>query len=155
MAQQERFAAVFEQRQGVPFEARHNLTAAQYQQTFDQLVGKGFRPVVVSGYAVNGQERFAAVFEKRQGERFEARHNLTAAQYQQTFDDLAGKGFRPVVLSGYAVKGQERFAAVFEQRNGSAFEARHNLTAAQYQQTFDDLVGQGFRPVVISGYAIG
>jgi hypothetical protein len=103
----------------------------------------------------NGSERFAAVFEQQDGPAFQARHGLTAAQYQQTFDQLVGQGFRPVVVSGYSVGGQDRFAAVFEQKSGPAFQARHGLTAAQYQQTFDQLVGQGFRPVIVSGYSAG
>jgi hypothetical protein len=45
-----------------------------------------------------------------------------------------------------------RFAAVFVQSTGPAFEARHNLTSDQYQQTSNDLVGKGFRPTVVSGY---
>jgi hypothetical protein len=53
------------------------------------------------------------------------------------------------------VNGQERFAAVFEQRQGPQFQARHNITSAQYQQFFDDLVPQGFRPVIVNGYPEG
>ena len=88
---------------------------------------------------------FAAVWEQDGGPAFEARHNLTADQYQQTFDQLVGQGFRLTCVSGYSLGGQERFAAVWAQDGGPAFEARHNLTADQYQQTFDQLVGQGFR----------
>jgi hypothetical protein len=49
----------------------------------------------------------------------------------------------------------EHFAAVFEQRQGPSFQARHGLTSAQYQQFFDDLVPQGFRPTIVSGYSAG
>jgi hypothetical protein len=149
------FAAVWEQAGGGAFQARHNLTAAQYQQTFDQLVGQGFRPRAVSGYAVGGEPRFAAIWEQGGGPAFQARHNLTTAQYQQTFDQLVGQGFRPRAVSGYAVGGEPRFATIWEQAGGPAFQARHNLTAAQFQQTFDQLVGQGFRLRAISGYAVG
>ena len=149
------FAAIWEQGGGPAFQARHNLTAAQYQQTFDQLVGQGFRPRAVSGYAVGGEPRFAAIWEQGVGPAFQARHNLTTAQYQQTFDQLVGQGFRPRAVSGYAVGGEPRFAAIWEQGGGPAFQARHNLTTAQYQQTFDQLVGQGFRLRAVSGYEVG
>jgi polyglycine hydrolase-like protein len=148
------FAAVWEQAGGPAFQARHNLTAAQFQQTFDQLVGQGFRPRAISGYAVGGEPRFAAIWEQAGGPAFQARHNLTAAQFQQTFDQLVGQGFRLRAISGYAVGGEPRFAAIWEQGGGPAFQARHNLTAAQFQQTFDQLVGQGFRLRAISGYAV-
>ena len=50
-----------------PWVARHGMTSAQYQQTFNELVGQGFRLVQVSGYEVGGTDRYAAIFEKRAG----------------------------------------------------------------------------------------
>jgi hypothetical protein len=41
-------------------QARHGLNSVQYQATFDELVGQGFRLELVSGYSVGGQDRFAA-----------------------------------------------------------------------------------------------
>src|SRR5215217_7304122 len=141
------FAAIWEQVGGPAFQARHGLTADQYQQTFNQLVNQGFRPTCVSGYTVGGggQARFAAIWEQRGGPAFQARHNLTADQYQQTFNQLVSQGFRLTCVSGYNVGGRDRYAAIWEQVGGPAFQARHGLTADEYQQTFDQLGGQGFR----------
>ena len=44
------------------------------------------------------------------------------------------------------------FAAIFEQIGGPAFQARHGLTAQQYQQTFDQLNAQGFRPHLVNAF---
>ncbi|MFE9629373.1 hypothetical protein [Streptomyces sp. NPDC006527] len=152
----QRFAAIWEQSPGPSFHAMHGLTSGQYQQRFNDLVGQGFRPVHVSGYSNGGVDLFAAIFEQRPGPAFQARHGLTANQYQQTFNDLVGQGFRPVDVNGYlSAGGGERFTAIFEQRPGAAFQARHGLTAGQYQQTFNDLVGQGFRLLHVSGYRSG
>jgi hypothetical protein len=46
------------------------------------------------------------------------------------------------------------YAAIFEQRNGPAWVARHGLSADQYQQTFTQLVGQGYRLLWVSGYGV-
>jgi hypothetical protein len=132
-------------------QARHNLTSDQYQQTFNQLTAEGFRLRVVSGYEGFGQPLFAAIFEQSAGPPFQARHNLTSDQYQQTFNQLTAEGFRPVLVDGYAVNGQPLFAAIFEQSSGPAFQARHNLTSNQYQQTFNQLTAEGFRPRIVSG----
>jgi hypothetical protein len=56
-----------EKTQGSSWRAVHGLTSAQYQQTFNELVGQGFRLVQVSGYEVGGADRYAAIFEKRDG----------------------------------------------------------------------------------------
>src|SRR5665809_91564 len=146
------FAAIWEQDGGPAFVARHNLDAGQYQQAFDEFVGQRFRLTCVNGYAVNGQERFAAIWEQDGGPAFVARHNLDAGQYQQAFDEFVGQGFRLTCVNGYTVNGREGLATSWEQDGGPAFVARHNLDAGQYQQAFDEFVGQGFRLTCVSGY---
>jgi hypothetical protein len=150
-----RYAALWQKTSGAPWQARHGLTAAQYQQTFDELVSQGYRLVYVNGYAVSGQALYAAIFEQSPGPAWVARHNLTGAEYQQEFDRLVQQGYRPVEVSGYEVDGADRYAAIFEQRTGSAWIARHNLTSSQYQAEFDRLAGEGYRLAVVSGYSIG
>jgi len=145
-------AGIWEQDGGPAFVARHNLDAGQYQAAFDEFVGQGFRLTTVSGYTINGQERFAAIWEQDGGPAFVARHNLDAGQYQAAFDEFVGQGFRLRHVSGYTVNGQERFAAIWEQDGGPSFVARHNLTSSEYQAAFDEFVGQGFRLRHVSGY---
>jgi len=61
----DRYAALFRQIAGAPaWQARHGLTAAQYQTTFDQLVGQGYRLELINGYTVAGQDHFAAIWTK-------------------------------------------------------------------------------------------
>jgi hypothetical protein len=150
-----RFAAVFEPNDGSAFQARHGIDAATYQQTFDELLGQGFRLTSVCGYSEGRESRFNAVWVKRDGPAFQARHGLTAQQYQETFDSLAGQGFRLTCVSGYAEGGQARYAAIWEQDGGPEFQARHGLSRTQYQQTFDELAGQGFALTHVSGYRVG
>ena len=47
------------------WQARHGLTLAQYQSTFDQLVAQGYRLELVSGYSAAGQDRIADLDEIR------------------------------------------------------------------------------------------
>ena len=149
---QELYAAVWEQRDGPPWQARHGLTAAQYQQTFDELVAQGYHLVCVSGYGSDGQDLYAAVWEQRGAPPWQARHGLTAAQHQQSFDELSAQGYRLVHVSGYTSGGEDRYAAIWEQRGGPPWQARHGLTAEQYQQTFDELNSQGYRLIQVCGY---
>jgi len=109
--------------------------------------------VQVSGYSVNGEERFAAIWEQVEGSSWQAHHGLNSAQYQQAFDQLLAEGYRLVQVSGYSVNGEERFAAIWEQRNGPSWQARHGLSSVQYQQAFDQLLREGYRLVQVSGYS--
>ena len=148
-----RFNAIWQQRGGPALQARHNLTSDEYQSTFDSLIGQGFRLTDVSGYAIGGQARYAAIWEQREGPEQQARHGLTRGQFQQTFDELTAQGYVLQKVSGYRVNVDVLFAAIWEKENGVTFQARHGLTASEYQKTFDQLVGSGHRLAWVSGYS--
>jgi hypothetical protein len=57
-----RFNAVWGLRDGPAWQTRHGLTTDQYQAVFNDLVQQGFRLVCVSGYAENGEARYAALW---------------------------------------------------------------------------------------------
>ncbi|WP_349607241.1 TIR domain-containing protein [Cupriavidus sp. DF5525] len=147
-----RFATIWEIAQGQAWEARHGLTSEELQHELDTLAGQGYRLVDLSGYAVGGQERYAAIWQKGSGPPREARHGLTANRYQQEFDRLVAQGYRPVHVSGYAVGDQVRFAAIWEKDAGVAWVARHDLTPGQFQRQFERLTTDGYRLVDVSGY---
>jgi Bacterial tandem repeat domain 1 len=149
------FAAVWEKSSAPAFQAWYNLTAAAYEQKTGELAREGFRLRALNGYAGGGEALFAAIWEKDAGPAIEARYNLTAAQYEQTSGQLAREGFRLLTLSGYAAGAEARFAAIWEKSSGPGFQARPNLTAAQYEQTYRALASEGYRPRAVSGYAIG
>ncbi len=150
-----RFAALWERADASPWQARHGMDAATYQQTFDTLVTDGFRLTSVCGYSEGTGSRFNAVWVKRDGPAFQARHGLSAADYQATFDSLVAQGFRLTSISGYAEAGQARYAAIWEQQPGPDWQARHGLSRQQYQQAFDEMAAQGYVLVEVSGYRVG
>ncbi len=152
---QELYAAVWNKASGPAWSAVHGLSSAGYQASFNDMTNKGYRLVCLSGYGVGNQAKFAAVWDKSSGGAWTAKHNMTAAQYQQAFDDNGKQGYRLTFLSGYVVNGTEYFAAVWEKKSGGALIARHNLTAAQYQQAFNDYTGQGYTLKLVSGYEKG
>jgi ligand-binding SRPBCC domain-containing protein len=136
--------------------ARHGLTPSEYQSTFTDLANQGYRFKVVSGYTRGGQERYAGLWVKTPGPAWEARHGLSAADYQTAFDDFRNQGFCLVYVyvSGHAVDNQPRYAAIWEKDSGPEWEARHDFTAAQYQKTSDDLVKAGYRLRHLNGYSV-
>ena len=150
-----RFAAIWSKEAGPAWVARHGLTASQYQDALTTYTRQGYRPVAVSGYAVGGEARFAAIWSKEAGPAWVARHGLTASQYQDALTTYTRQGYRPVAVSGYAVGGEARFAAIWSKEAGPAWAARHGLTASQYQDALTTYTRQGYRPVAVSGYAVG
>ena len=84
-----------------------------------------------------------------------ARHGLSSADYQAEFNRWVGAGYRLVSVSGYDDAGAERYAAIWRKVSGPSWQARHGLTSQQYQATFNQLVAQGYRPVLVNGYEVG
>jgi ligand-binding SRPBCC domain-containing protein len=154
LAGQDFYAAIWEKRSGPDWTARHNMTATQYQQTFDDLTQQGYRLVEISGYEVGGQARFAAIWEKSSGVAWRANHGLTNAEYQRAFKRQTGLGYRLVDVSGYSMGGQDFYAAIWEKRSGPDWVARHDMTSTEYQQEFDRLARQGYHLVELSGYGV-
>jgi hypothetical protein len=152
---QDRYAAIWELQAGLPTVSRHAMTADQYQRANDQLAGQGYRIVRISGYSVGTQDLYAAIWQQRAGPPLESRHRLTSDQYQQVTSQLAAQGYRLVDVSGYALGGQDLYAAIWEQRAGPPFEARHRMTADQYQQTTNQMANQGYRLLHVAGYGLG
>ena len=68
-----------------------------------------------------------------------AHHGLTSEEFQQRFDEYADQGYRLTHVSGYSVGSEARYAAIWEERDGPAWVARHGLTPSQYQNQFDEL----------------
>src|SRR5579862_9210907 len=118
--------------------ARHNLTAQQYQEAFNDYVGNhGMQLMDVSGYG-GATPLYAALWVKTASPpAWQARHGLTADDYQTTFNQLTQQGYRPVLVNGYATSAGPRFACIFQQGAADPWVARHGLTSAQYQAAFN------------------
>jgi hypothetical protein len=149
------YAAIWEKSgDNTPWVARHGMTSAEYQAEFNKYVGQGYRLAQVSGYAVNGQERYAAIWDKSGNSAWAARHGMTSAEYQAEFNKYVGQGYRLAQVNGYSVNGQERYAAIWDKSGNSAWAARHGMTSAEYQAEFNKYVGQGYRLAQVSGYSV-
>ncbi len=137
----------------VAWEAHHALTADDYQTTFTALAGQDYRLVDVSGYAVAGSPRYAALWERRAGADWQAHHGMNAAQFQQMLTTLTAQGYVLTRVSGYRVGVGVQFAGIWEKQSGTAWQMLFGLTGAEYQKKFDELLGAGMRPVCVSGYS--
>ena len=151
---QDNYAAIWVQGGGAPYQANHGMTPAQYQQTFSQLTGQGYRLTWVSAYAVAGQPLFAAIFTQQPGPAWQAYFGLSTADYQARFDQLGAQGYRLRQVSGYSLANTPYFAAIWDQATGQPWQARNNLTGPDYQQTFNNMGQQGLRLTDVSGYAV-
>jgi len=81
---------------------------------------------------------------------FVSYHGVDATTHQQRVDELAPQGYRPISLSVSGDPSDARYAAVWVQRPGPGWWAVQGLDAAGYQARFDELVADGYAPVVVT-----
>lgn len=109
-----RYAAIWEKRGGPAWVAHHGMTSSQYQAKFNQYARQGYRLVLVDGYRIGGVDSYVAIWERRKGPAWVARHRMTGKQYQAEFADRALQGYRLKVANGYAASNSARYAAIWE-----------------------------------------
>jgi CubicO group peptidase (beta-lactamase class C family) len=129
--------------------ARHGQTSASYQSTFNSLTALGYRLTYTSGYASGTTPYFAAVYQKFAGGSWSAFHEMSASQYQSTFNAQTGAGLRLWLVNSYFTT-EFKYTAIFRAVAGS-WSAKHGMTAAQYQAEVNAKVAAGWRVVHVSG----
>ncbi|MBL7787282.1 MAG: serine hydrolase [Chitinophagales bacterium] len=150
------FTVIFEKQTNPPqWVAHHGMTSADYQTKFTTYIGQGYRLIDVAGYTVNNIDYYVAIWDKSPSQQWVAHHGMTSADYQTKFNTYNSQGYRVQQVSGYTVNGQERYAAIWEKTGSGLFQARHSMSSGQYQDIFDNLYYQGYRPVWVNGYAVG
>src|SRR5262245_65051054 len=95
-----------------PWVARHGLSGAEYQAEFNKWTGQGYRLEQVSGYGVGDQVFYAAIWEKKAGPDYVARHGLTGAAYQAEFNKWNGQGYRLTLVDGYGAGNKDLYGAI-------------------------------------------
>ena len=84
-----------------------------------------------------------------------ARHGVPARDYQCLFDQASMAGYALEWIDGFSVGGDVRYNAIFRPAGTTPWQAVHGLTGAQYQQRFDQITRQGYRPTMVESYAGG
>jgi Bacterial tandem repeat domain 1 len=87
---------------------------------------------------------------------WQARHGIRGRnEFQAVFDSLSNQGLRMIDVSGFGLGGVDHHACTWEQSGGPPWAARHFLDRNEHQLHFNELTGQGFRPIRVSGYDAG
>jgi CubicO group peptidase (beta-lactamase class C family) len=149
-----RYAGIWQRRGGSPWQARHGISEADYQSTVTTLGGANYRVTHVSAFRLGNSTCFNAIWEQDPGFPMLARHRLNSSEYQALFDSLSRRGWRLRCVSGYEEGGEAKYACVWDEYAGPAWQARHGLDAQAYQQTFDTLARDGFRLIQVCGYTV-
>ena len=134
------------------YAARHNMSSSEYQAAFNEFSGtKKMRLADVSVYNKNGQETYAAIWDKKSSSGWAARHAMNEGGYQAEVTTQKKAGNRPGRITAADINGKVVFACIFY-KTSAVWEARHNMSSQQYQTEYNTWVGKGYRLVEVCGY---
>ena len=92
------YAAIWDKSPVGPWASRHGMSSDGMQKVFDAYLEEGYRMTHVSGYEVEHEARFAAVWEKGD-------NKLKAARTKLTFRSLTVGCSHPPLISSPASHG--------------------------------------------------
>lgn len=150
-----RYAAIWKKDSGA-FHAYHGKSAAEHQKLIDNLTNQGWRPRVISVASVSGTRHYTAVYTKQSIGDYDARSSLTAAEYQQRYDENKTAGRRLRYLNAYNHNGQVMFSAIWSSKPVvSHVKANHGISADQLATNWRQNVSDGFETRAVTGYEQG
>ncbi|MGH1352176.1 MAG: serine hydrolase [Methyloligellaceae bacterium] len=147
------YATIWSVRSKEPFKLLHGLTAPQLKQENEKQKSAGYMLDYLSGYQVDGNTVYAAIWIRKKGPLKEIHHSLDNAELKKKHKLLHEKGYQLARLSGYVTKAGTRYIAdwVQEKKSVQVFEA--GITDAAYTAKAVSLEKQGYRLSYISGFS--
>jgi len=138
-----------------------NLTSAEYQKKFDELILAGFRPIKVWAKQLQvidhteGEKPsfgYWATFQKvPNGTPWAERHGLDAAMYQREFNKWTGAGYMPTYINVACVGSEVRYCVVYDKIASSpAWIARHNMDTTAFESENRTWTAKGYKVKVRS-----
>jgi CubicO group peptidase (beta-lactamase class C family) len=125
------------------FIAWHGRDLADHNNLVNEYYAQGFRFVSLSVYGAITAPVYAAVMVQSPNPITQYEFpNMTAAQWQQTFDNQASQGFGPIIVCATGTGDNPLFAAVFEPRNPIPF-TQDGLTLSGFQSADAQAKSQG------------
>jgi CubicO group peptidase (beta-lactamase class C family) len=149
------FNAIWEKRPSPVLYSRYGMTGAEYLAWSIDRTKAGMHLTQISGYTINGQARFAAIFEGGASLTLVTQHAMTSDDLNSKIATYQKQGYRLKQLSGYQDGGQDRFAAIWDKPAGGALWVRWGVNAADFQRVGDVERLRGWSPLSIQGYSAG
>lgn len=144
------FAAVFEKKSYNAWSAKHDMTQSAFDAANADAKSKGLILKTCSTYGSSSDRRYAAVWIPNPGNiKWRVYSNVSANDYQVYFNaNTQLPYYMPEIV---AVSDEQTYCCMFTDSIRGRWEARHSLTAAQYQTEFNKHTKAGLMPIYVDG----
>lgn len=135
-----------ENKEDLRWTSNRGLTGEAYGEMFQERSDAGFRLLDMEAYQTGNGLRYAAIWiENKDNRRWAQLRNMPRQRYQQEVDARSANGFRVVDFEAYQTSSGLRYAAIWEQKPGYAWQTRTNRTAMQFANLWREYLDDGYR----------
>ncbi len=145
-----------------PYVFDRGISAARLQSDYfgksdvaddGSLNDRGYRPVRLTGYEVNGEVRYAARWVKDAGPAWTSKYGLTGAQFHARYLALRAQGFLILDASGYNTAAGIRYADIWiKNTRGLRGAITRGVPVEQMDALKTSMRAEGLAPTHIEGY---
>lgn len=138
-----RYSSIWvENKGGLGWVERRNMTGDEYGAFFDQYAKAGFRVIDLESYMLgNGAQRYAAIWvQNTSGRGWYAYRDMTARGFGNRWNQLRDAGYRLIDFEVYETDGGTRYAGVWRQntdRPNWRYKAQVDDLATAYRDAND------------------
>ncbi|MFK7936832.1 MAG: serine hydrolase [Saprospiraceae bacterium] len=151
---QQQYAGIWVQnKEGLGWSSRRNLTASEYGNYFREQNQKGYKIVDVEVYQTSGGLRYAAIWvQNKDNVQWAQFRDMSRSAYQEKVNEYGSKGYMLVDYESYKVGSSQRFAAIWEKRSGYGYQVRTNRTETAFANLWRTYRDEGYRLVDFERY---
>jgi hypothetical protein len=102
-----------ENKEKIEWHQMRDMSREAYQAEVDKRTAEGFTLVDFEAYTLDGNPRFAAIWEKRPGFSGKARTDRTLAEYEELWKQYRDEGLRPIDFESYKTPSGQRYGGVW------------------------------------------
>lgn len=133
--------------------SKRGLTGTEHAQLFDDMTKQRYRIVDIEVNNTSGGLRYSSIwYQNVDGRPWIQLRDMTRDQYQQNIDDYSKKGFVVVDYESYQTSNGQRYAAIWEQKPGFAWQVRTDRTKQEYINLWHQYADEGYRLIDFERY---
>ncbi|WP_117212068.1 peptidoglycan DD-metalloendopeptidase family protein [Allorhizocola rhizosphaerae] len=130
--------AIFRPTGGLGWIARHGMSLADLNAELSKYRTEGIQPVNLASYMNGSTVQYALCGVYQAGPDWQAYGGKTGATHQSLFNTYTGQGYASLNISIVSPGNSPQFSGLYVKQNIGGFVAASWLTAADYQQQWND-----------------
>lgn len=141
----------------VKWSSIRGYSSQAFNAYFQKMKSKGYRIIDIEVDMINGQPKYAAVWQYNTDKRkWASLRNLTSEQFSNKWKSYLQSGYRLIDQESYILNGKRFYAGVWIQnKENYTWASYRNVNTTQFTAKFNQFKQKGYRIVDVEAYPSG